>query len=158
MAETSAFTVAKVILHLAGKRNISITNLKLQKLLYYSQAWYLAILKKPLFHERIEAWIHGPVIPPVFGEYKSFRWNPLTDPGETFIEDGDPAWPIMNHLGEVMDAYADLSGPQLEALTHEENPWKDARRGLAQDAPSTAVISHASMRDFYSTKIRTQVT
>jgi uncharacterized phage-associated protein len=153
MAETSALKVAKVILHVAAERNISITNLKLQKLLYYSQAWHLAILKKPLFHERIEAWVHGPVVPVVFGIYKASRWNPLSDPGETIIEEGDPAWPIRNHISEVMDAYASLTGPQLEALTHEENPWKSARNGIAQDAPSTAVISHASMMEFYSSRI-----
>jgi uncharacterized phage-associated protein len=156
MAETSAFKVAKVILHLAGERNISITNLKLQKLLYYSQAWHLAILKKPLFNERIEAWVHGPVVPQVFGTYKAFRWNPLTDPGECTIEEGDPAWPILNHLVEVMDAYANLTGPQLEALTHMEDPWKRARNGIAQDAASTAVISHASMMEFYGAQIRTR--
>lgn len=149
MAETSAHKVARVILHVAHERGLPITNLKLQKLLYYSQAWYLAILNKPLFHERIEAWVHGPVVPPVFGEYKACRWHPLSDPGETTIEEGDPAWPIRAHIAEVMDAYANLTGPDLESLTHREDPWKKARNGIAQDASSNAIITHQSMIEFY---------
>jgi uncharacterized phage-associated protein len=156
MAETSAHKVARVILHLAHERKLEITNLKLQKLLYYCQAWYLAIMKKPFFHERIEAWVHGPAVPPVFGTYKEFRWNPVPDPGETVIEDGDPSWPVMNHIAEVMDAYANLTGPQLETLTHAEDPWKNARNGMPQDAPSNAIISHQSMIDYYGAKVRRQ--
>ena len=158
MAETSAFKVAAVILHLAHERSLEITNLKLQKLLYYSQAWYLAILKKPLFHERIEAWVHGPVVPPVFGIYKEYRWKPLPDPGETPIEKGDPAWPITNHLTEVMDAYGQLTGPQLESLTHSEEPWKIARNGIPADASSSAIITTDSMLKFYGPQVRQQST
>lgn len=157
MAETSAFKVAKVILRLAADRGIPISNLKLQKLLYYSQAWYLAILEKPLFHERIEAWVHGPVVPPVFGTYKSNRWNPLPDPGKDVlgeIETGDPAWPVINHLTEVMDAYSSFTGVQLESLTHAEDPWKNARNGIAPDTPSTTIITHDSMMKYYKTQIR----
>jgi uncharacterized phage-associated protein len=157
MAETSAHKVARVILHIAHERGVAVSNLKLQKLLYYSQAWYLAILNKPLFQERIEAWVHGPVVPPVFGVYKEFRWNSLPDPGETVIEEGDPSWPIMPHLAEVMDAYAGLTGTQLESLTHAEEPWKNARNGMPQDVPSNAVISHQSMTDFYARMRRQQL-
>lgn len=155
MAETTALSLADLILFTSRERNIEVTNLKLQKLLYYSQAWHLAILGKPLFLDRIEAWIHGPVVPPVFGHFKEYRWNPIPffgpDPG---IELGDAHWSIRNFIGEVMEAYGTLTGPQLERLTHEEDPWKKARAGIPSDQPSNNVITHESMIDFYRPMVR----
>jgi len=158
MHETSAFRVARFILQLAQEQKIAVSNLKLQKLLYYSQAWYLAILGKPLFHERIEAWVHGPVVPPVFGEYKQFRWNPLPYPeGVVEIEAGDPARSITKHVSEVVKVYGALSGPQLELLTHQEDPWKIARNNLPPDAASSVVITHQSMIDYYGPMVKRAV-
>ena len=156
MGETSAFRIAQLILRIASEQEAGISNLKLQKLLYYSQAWYLAITNKPLFHERIEAWIHGPVVPPVFGEYKQYRWSPLPPP-DNFIEIQEPAPParsIAKHVREVMTLYGPLTGPQLEALTHQEDPWKIARNNLPPDAPSSAIITHQSMINFYAPMIK----
>ena len=55
----------------------SITHLKLQKLIYYSQAWSLALNGIALFEEDFEAWAHGPVIPEVYQEYKEYGFNAL---------------------------------------------------------------------------------
>lgn len=74
---TTASIIAKHILGACKAKQDFITNLKLQKLLYYSQAWHLAIYDEPLFQDRIEAWVHGPVVPSVFREYRSFRWSPI---------------------------------------------------------------------------------
>ncbi len=152
MAEISAHDAARVILHIAHSSGKDVTNLKLQKLLYYCQGWYLAIMKQPLFREDIEAWVHGPVVPSVFRSYKSFRWKSLPDPGPSEIGEVNDAWPAKDCIAEVLDAYIELTGPQLESLTHSEGPWKQARAGLAQDAPSTAVITHESMREFFSSE------
>lgn len=155
MAQTTARKVANLILVAARDRHMEISNLKLQKLLYYCQAWYLAALDFPLFSERIEAWIHGPVVPPVFGDFKVNRWRPIdlsgviTEP----IEDGDPRWPVHDLVIEVMNAYGDMTGPELEALTHNEEPWKIARNGIPSDEPSTSTITHQSMRAFYSPQL-----
>ncbi len=154
MAETTARPVADLILSSAHKRGIEVTNLKLQKLLYYCQAWHLAVLDKPLFPERIEAWIHGPVVPPVFGDFKHYRWNPIDwNPPDVTIGVGDPRWPISECVEEVMHAYGEFSGPQLEAMTHQEDPWKEARKGIPSDIPSTAVISHEAMIRFYRPRL-----
>jgi uncharacterized phage-associated protein len=51
------------------------TNLKLQKLVYYAQGFYLAMMDSPLFNEPIEAWEHGPVCVPLYHEYKNFGSN-----------------------------------------------------------------------------------
>ncbi|MEP7363219.1 MAG: type II toxin-antitoxin system antitoxin SocA domain-containing protein [Acidobacteriota bacterium] len=155
-AETTASKTAKFLLKLAGERGLEISNLKLQKLLYYSQGWHLGILEKPLFGERIEAWIRGPVVPPVYGEFKCFRWEPipLESYSESTIEPGDPRWPIETHLSEVLDTYGKLNGRELELRTHREKPWLDARVGLVADSPSTALISCDSMMAFFKPQVR----
>jgi uncharacterized phage-associated protein len=69
--------VADSIIALCHDRGIELTNLKLQKLVYYVQAWKLAIDHEPLFPDDIEAWVHGPVVPQVFRRFKALRWDPL---------------------------------------------------------------------------------
>jgi uncharacterized phage-associated protein len=144
MAKTSAHTVAKYVLFHFQEKGEPINNLKLQKLLYYIQAWHLTLFDKALFHEDIEAWVHGPVVPSVYREYKGFRWGPITvsSPVEFSAEDG-------KHADEVLAAYGKFNAWELERLSHSENPWKQARAGLAPDASSNAVITHESMKAYY---------
>lgn len=141
----TASNVAKHILARFQANGSPIINLKLQKLLYYSQAWHLAFTGKPLFHDRIEAWIHGPVVPPVFGEYKQFGWSPISVSDGGTLTTGQTA-----HVDNVLQAYGKLSAWDLERLSHSESPWREARSGLPPDAPSNNIISEDSMRLFYS--------
>lgn len=138
---TKASEVAKHILVHFQAKGAPINNLKLQKLLYYCQAWHLGIYDKPLFHDRIEAWIHGPVVPFVYRAYKAFQWSPITvDSGSTLPgECGD-------HVESVLKAYGSFSAWELERLTHSENPWKQARGGIPPDQSSHAIITHESMK------------
>jgi uncharacterized phage-associated protein len=138
--------IAKFIIGQFQSNGTPINNLKLQKLLYYSQAWHLALKDSPLFNERIEAWIHGPVIPPVFQEYKSFRWSPIV------IEDVSIqfAQKAQAHVEEVLAQYGRFSSWDLERMTHNEDPWKIARGGLPPDISCTNLITHDSMKKFYS--------
>jgi uncharacterized phage-associated protein len=145
MATYTADKVADTLIHLARERHIDITNLKLQKLLYYAQAWNLVFKDEELFAEDIEAWIHGPVVPSVFRRFKSFRWNTIDSPVNAVTDDA-----LGSHLVSVLDAYGKFGANQLERLTHEEEPWRIARSGVAPDAPSNAVISKKSMKTFYT--------
>lgn len=77
MAENTARQVADYVIAFLAEHGDPTTNLKLQKLLYYSQAWYLALYDLPLFDDRIEAWVHGPVVPPVYGAFKGKEWQPI---------------------------------------------------------------------------------
>lgn len=149
MAYTTASQLASYILFKAGERGIRVSNLKLQKLLYYCQAWHLAITGEPLFGDRIEAWVHGPVVPRVFGIYKEHRWSEIPIPPSAEIEAGSLGLPIAEHVSDVIDVYASMSGPELERLTHQESPWIDARGGIPAHEPSTAAISTDAMRDYY---------
>lgn len=142
----TASDIAKFIVGQFHSKGMPINNLKLQKLLYYSQAWHLALKDNALFNERIEAWIHGPVIPPVFQEYKSFRWSPIV------IEDVTVqlAQKTQAHVEEVLAQYGRFSSWDLERMTHNEDPWKIARGGLPADISCTNLITHDSMKKFYS--------
>jgi uncharacterized phage-associated protein len=146
MALTTARKVANYVLCFAREHGDLITNLKLQKLVYYSQAWFLALYDIPLFEGRLEAWVHGPVQPEVYKAFKQFGWNPITTRVTCPAFDDER---IAAHLDEIMDIYGDLTGHHLERLVHQEDPWRKARGGLPPDAPSKATISDDDMRSFY---------
>lgn len=152
--ETTAGKLANYVLFASGQRGLRVTNLKLQKLLYYCQAWHLAFTGAELFPERIEAWVHGPVVPPVFAAFKEHRWNNLPVPVlEPEIETGRTDRPIRDLVAEVLEVYGHFTGAELEGLTHLEEPWRAARNGIPSDAPSNAVISHECMRKHYQDKL-----
>ena len=148
--ETTAREIAATIIDRCRARGITdVSNLKLQKLLYYAQAWNLALTEEPLFSDTCEAWVHGPVVARVFGEYKSNRWAPISDPLGPIVGD----FGITAHIDSVLEAYGDLGATQLERLTHQERPWLEARAGLAPDEPSRNPISMKSMKEFYSSLV-----
>jgi len=145
MAPTTARKVADYIIWYSHNHGDPISNLKLQKLLYYAQAWYLALYDEPLFDERIEAWVRGPVVPPVYGEFKLNSWNPIQETPDK------PSFPpqVEAHLNEVMEVYGGYNALHLEQLTHREDPWNIARNGLPADEPSNNVISQEDMKMYY---------
>jgi uncharacterized phage-associated protein len=143
MTETASNIAKYILCHFRAKGD-PIDNLKLQKLLYYTQAWYLAINGIPLFSDQIEAWVHGPVVPSVFREYRAYRWSPITA-DVSYQPDSGTA----NHIDVVLVAYGEYSAWDLEKLSHSEEPWKQARAGIPPDQSSRSIITHESMRAFY---------
>ena len=151
MPPTTALDVAR---YLVSKVDFDagdqITNLKLQKLLYYCQAWHLAISDAPLFNDTIEAWVHGPVIHSIWKHYQdaeSIPAHPGFDPN--VIPDD-----ARGVIDEVWEAYGHHSAATLRNQTHKDSPWREARAGLPDGRRSRASISHASMRDFYRSVMR----
>lgn len=138
---TSAKSVAKFIV----QHSSQVSNLKLQKLLYYVQGWHLGLHGTIVFPERIEAWVHGPVVPDVFFHYRHFRWTPIQVDVETVKLDGS----IEKHIHDVLKVYAPLSASQLEMLSHSEAPWKEARGTLPAGESSHAVITPESMKLYF---------
>jgi uncharacterized phage-associated protein len=143
---TTASAVARHIINTFEAAGDPISNLKLQKLLYYVQGWHLATYGEPAFNERLEAWVHGPVQPGVYGEYKHYRWKPICDPVECPKLDDK----LVTLVAGILDAYGGESGYGLEIRTHREAPWIEARNGIPPDQESNAVISHDSMRRFFT--------
>lgn len=140
--------VAKFFIHLANATGSYISNLKLQKLVYYAQAWHLALCDAPLFEEDFQAWVHGPVIPALYQEYKKFGWRPILE------EVKEPEFPedFNCFLNEVAQVYFACDAYELERMTHQENPWLKARGRLPIDAPCNEIISKESMREYYKAR------
>lgn len=138
----TAHDVAAYILQKQGE----MTAMKLEKLVYYSQAWSLVWDDEPLFKERIEAWVNGPVIPSLYrlhrGEFKVSEW-PHGDPLALTRKQRETVDAVLNY-------YGDKSSQWLSDLTHREAPWVQARKGLAPGDPSKREISLASMAEYYS--------
>ena len=147
MISRSAFDIANYFISkVDGEAGEVITPLKLQKLLYYAQAWSLAFHEKPIFREKIEAWKHGPVVPDVYHHYKKYRYEPI--PLETsLVVQFSPEENAV--LEEVWAVYGELGAKALEKLTHAEYPWKKARQGYEEDEKSNELISLDYMRDYY---------
>lgn len=125
----------------------SISNLKLQKLLYYAQGFHLAAFDSPLFPETIEAWAHGPVVPEVYRQLKRFGANPVELPDDIDLDEvfGEREKEL---LDEVFSVYGQFSAAALRNMSHDEPPWKQTAQGCT--------ISHDLMRDYFKTRIAVQ--
>lgn len=118
---------------------------KLHKLLYYAQAWSLVWDDRPIFRDRIEAWANGPVVPNVYRTHSRSYFVTKCgkgDPGKLDQDAAETVDAVIKHYGRRSSAY-------LSDLTHQEDPWRRARRGLPPGSRSNAVISHASMAMYY---------
>ena len=162
------FDMAKYsILRLLQNGN-SITPLKLQKILYYLQAWFLVYFKKErLFEEQPEAWVNGPVYRDVYEAYRDkgiYSQLALDDIGVTeenvprvlgdlhqSMNLSDEKWALIE---QVLTHYGSMSQDRLVFLTHSQLPWNEARRGVPPFEYSNQKISFKSMYDYYSQAIR----
>jgi len=145
----SCFNVADYFIRLANKTGSFLSNLKLQKLVYYAQAWHLALHDTPLFQEDFEAWVHGPVIPELYQEYKKFGWQPI-------LKDADPKLPknVEDFLDEVAKEYFACDAYELEQMTHAEDPWNLARgEDMLPDEPCNNVIKQEWMKEYYKSRV-----
>ncbi len=138
----NVFDVAKYILEKQGP----MTTMKLQKLVYYCQAWSLVWDSEPLFTDHIEAWASGPVAPSL---YKVHRGEFLIN--ELPIGNTDSLTQEQKEtIDAVLDAYGSKSAQWLADLTHMEKPWIDAREGYEPGENCENEISHASTVEYYS--------
>lgn len=130
-----AFDVARYILRHAGP----MTTMKLQKLVYYAQAWSLAWDGVPLFSDPIEAWKYGPVVRSLFESHRGRHW--IRD-----IEGSDAALSSdqQDTVDAVLERYGPLTAEVLSELTHAETPWSAARQ-----ASDTAVVEWEALRTYY---------
>ena len=122
-----------------------ISNLKLQKLLYYAQGFHLALYDSPLFTETVEAWMHGPVVPAVYHAYKEYGAESIPtpfdfEPVKVFSEE------TIEFLDEVYDVYGQFSAWKLREMTHREPPWAETPDGME--------ISPDAMRTYFKTQLR----
>ena len=141
MAKLTALDVARYFLaNVDEDSGEDMTPLKLQKLLYYSQGFYLAMHDcEPLFSDPIEAWPHGPVVPAVYQAYKDNGRSPIARPAP--IDPQDYAPEVRELLDTVCRVYGQFAPWKLRDMTHQEPPWRDT--------PQNRTISRESLREFF---------
>ncbi|KGE20685.1 Panacea domain-containing protein [Paenibacillus wynnii] len=143
------FSAAKYFLSKVDEEEgVLITHLKLQKIVYYAQAWYLAIYGRRLFEDKqFEAWAHGPVNPELFQVYRGYGYQPIP-----FPEDFDPtdySRGEKDYLDQIWSLYGRFDAKYLEALTHKEEPWLSTRGDLPEGARCDTPISDDLMTEYY---------
>ena len=122
-----------------------ISNLKLQKLVYYAQGFALAVLREPIFRERIEAWEHGPVVPDLYHIYKDHKSGAIP-PVPSHSADNKFSKDQLELLEDVYAVYGQFSAWKLRNMTHEEDPWVDAME-------DDKIIRPAAMEKFFKTLV-----
>lgn len=141
----SCFNVADYFLSLNSEdAGDLISNLKLQKLVYYGQGFHLALYNKPLFKAKIEAWQHGPVIPVLYRKYSKCGGNAINSPKN--IDFSIYNEKIREFLDEVYTVFGQFSAWKLRNMTHDELPWKENKT-------NGDVISHKLMKAYFKTQL-----
>ncbi len=138
----SVMDVASYILEKQGE----MTTMKLQKLVYYSQAWSLVWDEEILFDEKIEAWANGPIIKELYDSHKGmYKIKKLKNGDSTKLSTIQK-----ETIDNVLKFYGDKNSQWLSDLTHSENPWKDSRKEYGPGERCSVVIPHSSMFEYYN--------
>lgn len=145
----NVFDVARYILTKLGENGeLPITTWKLQKLVYYSQAWSVVWDDAPLFEEPIQAWANGPVCPALYGAHRG-RFQ-ITELPEQF---GGDQLALSDEQRETIDVVLGHYGPKtaqyLSELTHKEQPWIRARGDLPPGERGNNIIRLDTMAEYY---------
>lgn len=158
---TTIFQISDcIIFKLKFEGNTGLSTLKHQKLLYYIQAWYLAFYNKKFFDNDFEAWIHGPVNRDIYDLYKENKCL-YSEMSINDIQDIDSIEKIskedMLHVDTILEAYAKYSATELENMTHNEQPWQEARVGKKMYERCDGIISNDTIKNYYSSLLDEKV-
>jgi uncharacterized phage-associated protein len=152
--------LSHIVTHFVNLKGDTVSHKKLQKLIYYIEAWNLVHLESPLLDEDFEAWVHGPVVPQLYHELKEFGFNKLEVVNDQFdtvdeeikaiIKDNNLSDNQLELIYSVLNKYSSLSSLELELLTHNEAPWIEARIGFAPHQSCNNIIPKTRMKEFYT--------
>lgn len=141
--KSKLFSVARYIVKVFKK----ISTLKLQKMLYYCNAFSLVLLSRPLFDENFQAWANGPVVPDFFDFHEGKHFIYIRD----FCDMKPPR--LYKKEKEVIDLviqkFAKYTGQELSDLTHQQRPWIEARENLPEGERCKNIISKDVMQDYF---------
>ena len=150
----TAQDVAKYFLARASADGDLITPLKMQKLIYYAYVWVLVKAKgKKLFTQNIEAWSNGPVVADLYRELKPYGSMPVS---EDYIDNIERIQLVIDSSGlkEILDGvyeeYMPKTAFELVSLTHAEEPWAEARRGLEPTDSCNVALKDSTILSTYS--------
>lgn len=149
--DTTDYVIQRVV-----EEKIDLSMLKLQKLLYYIQAWNLVHYRQPIFEAQFQAWVHGPVCRSVYDRFVDTHSLYSSVSFKDIREDFNPENLTEEErqlVNSVLDAYAGFSCTQLEEMTHTEQPWQEARKGYAPAARCEVEINQNTMQNFYRARL-----
>ncbi len=140
------YQIANWFLSKSSKEN-PITHLGLQKLLYFSQAWYRVLCGNWLFLNECEAWVHGAVYPEIYSKFRKFKYNPLpVIKNEVKLKSDE-----LQILEIVKKYYYDIyNAKTLEKICHSEEPYRNARLGYDAEQSSSECIHKEQIEKYYS--------
>lgn len=143
--------IANAFLAKASEQGAKLTNMQVQKLVYFAHGYHLAIKDAPLVADEIKAWNFGPVIPPLYNDLKRFGNGFVTDPIAGFVgEIGDFDSAL---VAKIFELYGRISGPRLSAATHVEgSPWD-----ITYKRAKFSIIPNDLIRDYFKSKLRRPV-
>ena len=136
-AKYSANEIAKEIIIHSNEKGYSISNLKLQKLLYFIQAIFLNEYQRACYEDTIEAWSFGPVVPNVYHNYKIFGAASISNQifnHDSFASNFTDTTSSISHLSNgdkeiidnIVDEFSEYTASELVDITHHQDPWLDA--------------------------------
>ncbi len=128
-----------------------VTPLMLQKILYFIQGIYSALYGRPIFAEDCRAWIHGPVYPEVYDLFRDFKYNPIDDARFALLKGTADALTDDEKkvINLVVNTFGMYGGKVLERITHNEAPWKEARKGYGDSIPSSELLPKERIMRYY---------
>lgn len=150
----SLFSVSDKMLQVIAyifERLEEVTPLMLQKLLYFIQGIYSALYGKPIFEEDCRAWVHGPVYPEVYELFRDFKYNPIDDARFALLEGTEEALTDDERrvVDLVLNTFGIYGGKVLERITHNEEPWMEARKGYGDGIPSSELLPKERIMNYY---------
>jgi len=139
-------------------RGEPLTHKKMQKILYYVQAWHLVYFNGDIiFDEKPQAWRHGPVYPSIYVKYRDCGFEHIMPKTDISLDDLELQISKFNltekqreYLKDVLNYYGSKNAIELEILSHSESPWLNARKGLAFLDKCNNEISFNDMQTYYS--------
>lgn len=142
----NVYDIANLILRLAnnGYGSEPISNMKLQKLLYYEQGYHLACFDEPLFNEDIEAWKFGPVVPQIYEKYKCHQDQPIM-PEDGEVQMSGQHYELFYNVFTFFNKYSAFG---LMEKTHNELPWLETSKNGSE---FNHVIPKALISEFFKT-------
>ena len=151
----SLFSVSEKMLRVIAyvfEKLEEVTPLMLQKLLYFIQGVYSALYGKPIFEEDCRAWVHGPVYPEVYELFRDFKYNPIDDARFALFEGTAEALTEeeKNVIDLVVNTFGMYGGKVLERITHNEDPWKEARKRYGDSIPSSELLPKDRIMRYYA--------
>jgi len=149
--------VADYLIIKCTEGGVSLNLLKLQKLLYYCQAWNLALGRGRLFEGGFQAWVHGPVNRSLYDRFSLTKslYSPVCSRDVRQDFDGNRIIaPEKELIDAVLNVYGGYTGDQLESMTHNEEPWILARGGISPMDRCETTISEDVMGTFYKSRLK----